>query len=180
MWRCWRARRRRYAAEGDVWVTCAPSPRQVRPALVRSCHIGAPTCRNRLRSVPPMTDPRRRLGAHGERLACVPLVERGYSLLDRNFRPRHGELDVVVRDERFLVFCEIKTRVVRGPPGPFGPLTAVGRRKRRQVREMARQWLAARADRLGRRPPELRFDAIGVTLEPSGRLVGVEHVEGAF
>jgi putative endonuclease len=127
-----------------------------------------------------MTDARRRLGAQGERLACVHLVERGYSLLDRNFRTRHGELDVVVRDERFLVFCEIKTRVIRGPPGPFGPLAAVGVRKQRQVREMARQWLAERSGRLGGRPPELRFDAIGVSLEPGGRLVGIEHLEGAF
>src|SRR3954470_3597411 len=127
-----------------------------------------------------MSDGRRSLGAHGERLACEHLTERGYSLVERNFRTRYGELDVVARDERFLVFCEVKTRVIRGPPGPFGPLTAVGGRKRRQVREMARQWLAARSARLGRRPPELRFDAIGVTLEPSGRLVGLEHVEGAF
>jgi putative endonuclease len=127
-----------------------------------------------------MTDRRRSLGAHGERLACEHLTGRGYSLVDRNFRTRHGELDVVVHDERFLVFCEVKTRVIRGPPGPFGPLVAVGQRKRRQVREMASQWLATRADRLGARPPELRFDAIGVTLEPSGRLVGLEHVEGAF
>jgi putative endonuclease len=127
-----------------------------------------------------MNDNRQALGAHGEGLACEHLAARGYSLVDRNFRTRHGELDVVARDDRFLVFCEVKTRVIRGPPGPFGPLTAVGGRKRRQVREMARQWLAARSGRLGGRPPELRFDAIGVTLEPSGRLVGLEHVEGAF
>ena len=127
-----------------------------------------------------MNDERRSLGARGELLACEHLTERGYALVDRNFRTRHGELDVVARDARFLVFCEVKTRVIRGPPGPFGPLAAVGHRKRRQVREMARQWLAARSDRLGGRPAELRFDAIGVTVEPSGRLVGVEHVEGAF
>src|SRR4051794_33815630 len=127
-----------------------------------------------------MNDERRSLGARGELLACEHLAERGYALVDRNFRTRHGELDVVVRDGRFLVFCEVKTRVIRGPPGPFGPLTAVGGRKQRQVREMARQWLAERSGRLGGRPPELRFDAIGVTLEPDGRLVGIEHLEGAF
>jgi putative endonuclease len=127
-----------------------------------------------------MPDDRQSLGAHGERLACEHLSERGYSVVDRNFRTRHGELDVVARDERFLVFCEVKTRVVRGPAGPFGPLTAVGARKRRQVREMARRWLAARSARLGGRPPEVRFDALGVSVDPSGRLLGVEHVEGAF
>jgi putative endonuclease len=126
------------------------------------------------------SDDRHQLGVLGERLACRHLAARGYSLVDRNFRTRHGELDVVARDERFLVFCEVKTRVIRGPPGPFGPLAAVGGRKRRQVREMARQWLAERSGRLTGRPPELRFDAIGVTLEPSGRLVRLEHVEAAF
>ena len=100
-----------------------------------------------------MNDIRRTLGAHGERLACEHLAGRGYSLVDRNFRTRYGELDLVARDERFLVFCEVKTRVIRGPPGPFGPLAAVGGRKRRQVREMARQWLAERSSRLGGRPP---------------------------
>jgi putative endonuclease len=124
-------------------------------------------------------DDRRRLGALGERLACRHLATRGYAL-ERNFRTRYGELDVVAHDERFLVFCEVKTRVIRGPPGPFGPLAAVGGRKRRQVREMARQWLAERSGGLAGRPPELRFDAIGVTLEPSGRLVRLEHLEGAF
>jgi putative endonuclease len=125
-------------------------------------------------------DPRRSLGAHGEELACEHLAGRGYSVVDRNFRTRYGELDVVAQDERFLVFCEVKTRVARGPAGPFAPLTAVGARKRRQVRAMARQWLGERSSRLARRPPELRFDAIGVTLRPSGAVAGLEHLEGAF
>jgi putative endonuclease len=125
-------------------------------------------------------DPRRSLGSHGEELACAHLTRRGFAVVDRNFRTRYGELDVVARDERFLVFCEVKTRVARGRPGPFGPLASVGVRKRRQVREMARQWLAERSGRLARRPPELRFDAIGVTLKPTGHLVRLEHLEGAF
>jgi putative endonuclease len=125
-------------------------------------------------------DPRRSLGSHGEELACEHLAGRGFAVVDRNFRTRYGELDVVARDERFLVFCEVKTRIARGLPGPFGPLASVGARKRRQVREMARQWLAERSGQLAGRPPELRFDAIGVTLKPSGRLVRLEHLEGAF
>ncbi len=125
-------------------------------------------------------DPRRSLGSHGEELACAHLAGRGYAVVDRNYRTRYGELDVVARDERFLVFCEVKTRVTRGTLGPFGPLTSVGARKRRQVREMARQWLSERASRLAGRPPELRFDAIGVTLRPSGAVVRLEHLEGAF
>ena len=128
----------------------------------------------------PLRDERRALGQLGERLAGRHLAARGFALVDRNFRTRHGELDIVARDARYLVFCEVKTRVIRGSPGPYGPLAAVGGRKQRQVREMARQWLAERAFALRERPPELRFDAIGVTLGPSGRLLRLDHLEGAF
>jgi putative endonuclease len=125
-------------------------------------------------------DPRRRLGQLGESLATTHLEARGYEVIDRNFRTRHGELDLVACDWRWLVFCEVKTRIARGPPGPFGPLAAVGPRKRRQVRAMARAWLAANAATDRPRPARLRFDAIGISLDARGRLLGLEHLEDAF
>jgi putative endonuclease len=125
-------------------------------------------------------DQRRRRGELGERLARRHLAARGYRLLDVNFRSRLGELDVVARDGDCLVFCEVKTRVCRGPPGPFGPLTGVDNRKRRRIRLLARQWLAERRERIGAHLPGLRFDAIGVTLDDDGRLLALEHVESAF
>jgi putative endonuclease len=125
------------------------------------------------------SDPRRRLGAQGEALARRHLEARGYTLLDANFRTRHGELDLVAADPGHLVFCEVKTRVLSGPPGELGPLAAIGPRKRRQVRAMAREWLAQRGSE-GPWPPELRFDAIGVAFDRQGRLLMLEHLEGAF
>jgi putative endonuclease len=125
------------------------------------------------------TDPRRRLGALGERLARGHLEARGLTVLDANFRTRHGELDLVAADDRCLVFCEVKTRVLAGPPGELGPFAAIGTTKRRKVRLMAREWLAQRAAAEPWRP-ELRFDAIGVELDPQGRLMRLEHLEGAF
>src|SRR5436305_15271108 len=124
--------------------------------------------------------PRRRLGETGEALACRHLQARGFTVLQRNFRTRYGELDIVAADSRQLVFCEVKTRVIRGPPGPLGPFAAIGSRKRRQVRLMAREWLV-RGD-LGERPrpPELRFDAIGIAFDPAGRLVELDHLARAF
>lgn len=116
----------------------------------------------------------------GERIAGDHLVARGYRILGRNFRTRHGELDLIAANARSLVFCEVKTRVAARAPGPFGPLSAVGARKRRQVRRMAREWLAASDQGPGPRPEEMRFDAIGVTLAPSGRLVALDHLEDAF
>jgi putative endonuclease len=124
-------------------------------------------------------DPRRQLGQLGEQLAADHLEARGLQIVERNFRTRYGELDLIAADDASLVFCEVKARIVRGDPGPLGPFASIGPRKRRQVRLMARLWLAARSDRRSR-PAELRFDAIGVTLDPSGRLVGIEHLEGAF
>jgi putative endonuclease len=126
-------------------------------------------------------DPRRSVGARGEELASRHLEARGYQVVERNFRTRYGELDVVARDARFLVFCEVKTRVVRVEPGEdvLGPFAAIGVRKQRQVRAMAREWLAnGRLD--GPRPPEVRFDAIGISFDAHGRLLALEHLEAAF
>jgi putative endonuclease len=125
-------------------------------------------------------DHRAALGAAGERIAEDHLVERGYAIADRNFRTRHGELDLVAMDGDCLVFCEVKTRIARSPPGAFGPLSSLGPRKRRQVRRMARQWLAERAGSCPGRPRLLRFDAIGVALGSRGELLDLEHLEHAF
>ena len=124
-------------------------------------------------------DPRRRLGDRGERLACKHLEARGFEVLERNFRTRRGELDVVARNERFLVFCEVKTRVLSEAAGPLGPFAAIGPRKRRRLWLMAREWLATRTVP-GPRPPELRFDAIGVEFDAAGRMTALEHLEDAF
>jgi putative endonuclease len=132
-------------------------------------------------------DPRRSLGAEGERLARRHLEARGLEILDANFRTRHGELDIVAADERCLVFCEVKTRVVRGGPGDrgcgsdgeLGPFAAIGPGKRRRLRLLAREWLAARGHD-GPWRAEVRFDAIGVELDRHGRLVRLDHLEGAF
>jgi putative endonuclease len=126
------------------------------------------------------SDPRRRLGAQGEQLARRHLEARGFTLLDANFRTRHGELDLVAADAGQLVFCEVKTRVLASAPGgELGPFAAIGARKRRQVRLMAREWLAQRGSG-GPWLPELRFDAIGIAFDRQGRLLSLEHLEGAF
>ena len=127
-----------------------------------------------------MTDHRRNLGQAGERIARKHLLARGYEVLDANFRTRYGELDLVAADGGCLVFCEVKTRLASGMVAGLGPLSAVGVRKRRRLRMMARQWLASRPRERAPRLGELRFDAIGVTLAHDGRLVRLEHVENAF
>jgi putative endonuclease len=120
-------------------------------------------------------DPRHQLGRLGERLAAEHLERLGFEVIDRNYRTRHGELDLVAFDSSLLVFCEVKTR--RSARG-VGPWDKLGEEKRGQVRRMGVAWLT---DRPGRPyAAELRFDAIGVTFDPAGRLLALDHLEGAF
>ena len=123
-------------------------------------------------------DQRRARGDLGEQIAAEHLEHRGYEIVARNARTRHGELDLIAADDRALVFCEVKTRVAGSAAGPAGPLDAIGPAKRRRLRTLAAAWLAETGERPRR--PELRFDAIGITLSPDGRLMDLEHLEGAF
>jgi len=119
-------------------------------------------------------DLRHRLGRAGERLAAEHLERRGFAILARNHRTRWGEIDLIAADERRIVFCEVKTRRA-GLAGPFDGLREA---QCRRLRRMAAAWLQERTDRP--RTPELRFDAIGVTIDARGRLVALEHLENAF
>jgi putative endonuclease len=109
-------------------------------------------------------------------MAAEHLVRRGFEIVERNYRTRWGELDIVAFDGRTLAFCEVKTR--RAGPAGANPLDAVRGLKRAQVRRMAGRWLIERTDRP--RADTLRFDAIGVTVDGAGRLLRLEHLEGAF
>jgi putative endonuclease len=115
---------------------------------------------------------RNELGSHGERIAASYLTSVGLRLLDRNWRCREGELDIVARDGDALVFCEVKTR--RGVE--FGhPVEAVTPTKQRRLRTLAHRWLAAHDEHA----PELRFDVVGVLVRPS-RPALVTHLRAAF
>jgi putative endonuclease len=123
----------------------------------------------------PHEDPRHALGRRGEQLALEHLERLGCELVARNHRTRFGEIDLVVRDERTLVFAEVKTRRASRPGAVWESL---GERKRRQVRDMARAYL----HESGARPwaDELRFDAIGIEIDGRGVLVRLEHIRAAF
>lgn len=112
------------------------------------------------------------LGCYGERIAVAYLTDAGLRVLDRNWRCREGELDIVARDGGALVFCEVKTR--RGI-GYGQPIEAVGRAKQRRLRTLAQRWLAAHDEHA----PELRFDVVGVLVRPS-RPALVTHLRAAF
>lgn len=115
---------------------------------------------------------RSELGALGEQIAVGYLTDHGLTVLDRNWRTRHGELDVVARDGEALVFCEVKAR--RGTGYGF-PAAAVTPAKQQRLRSLALQWLAAH----DQHAHDLRFDVVSVLVRP-GRSAEVTHLPGAF
>ncbi len=121
---------------------------------------------------PARPDPRRALGASGESAVARWYEQAGYEVLDRNWRVREGEIDLVLRRRDTIVFCEVKTRRTTA----FGaPVEAVTFAKQRRLRELALRWLAAHDARAG----ELRFDVASV-LSPRGVKPVIEVVEAAF
>ena len=115
---------------------------------------------------------RRALGAQGEALAGGWYVERGYTVLDRNWRTRQGELDLILEREGIVVFCEVKTRT----SDAFGiGAEAVTREKQLRIRRLAGAWLTAH----DRRARELRFDVVSI-LAPRGERPTIEVLEAAF
>lgn len=110
------------------------------------------------------------LGAYGEAFAARHLVDQGMVLLDRNWRCDQGEIDLVLRDGRILVICEVKARSSLA----FGsPLEGVTERKAARLRRLAARWLADHAIR----PDEVRIDLVGILVPPRGP-VQLDHVRG--
>lgn len=118
-----------------------------------------------------MTQARLSLGRQGEELAARHLEQRGYAILARNYRTPLGELDLIARDRRHLLFIEVKTR----RSAAFGtPAEAVGAHKQRQILRAAQWYLVAA------RYPELqpRFDVIAVIVGPGEPVI--THIPNAF
>lgn len=116
---------------------------------------------------PQASDRRRRLGDAGEDLAADWYRAAGYRILDRNWRCRDGELDLVCRRGATVVVCEVKAR----GSARFGiPAEAVTVPKQRRVRRLAARWLREHRTRCA----TVRFDVAEVR---GGR---VTVLEGAF
>jgi putative endonuclease len=102
-----------------------------------------------------MTQQRQELGKTGEDLAVRALTARGYAILDRRYRTRHGEIDIVCEHQGVVVFVEVRARAT----GEFGRAAeTVTAAKRRRVTAMAVDYLARR--RLTGRA--CRFDVVAI------------------
>jgi putative endonuclease len=116
-------------------------------------------------------DERGAFGKRGEDLACEELCRRGYAILDRRFRTRCGELDIVARDGNVIVFVEVKARSGCNFGDPFASVTW---KKRQRLGQMAAAYLFLK--RLHGAP--CRFDVVAVTTSSTD--VRVEVLQHAF
>jgi putative endonuclease len=124
-----------------------------------------------------MTVQRQRIGRAAD-LVAARLARSGWEIVERNARTRFGELDIVARDGRALVFVEVKAGRAGSAYGPERPILGVDRRKQQRVRRLATAWMGERRE--APRYTEIRFDAVGVTFDRADRPVDVEHIRGAF
>jgi putative endonuclease len=125
-----------------------------------------------------MTVQRQRIGRAAEDLVAARLARSGWEIVERNARTRFGELDIVARDGRTLVFVEVKAGRAGSSFGPERPVLGVNRRKQQRVRRLATAWMGERRD--APYYAEIRFDAVGVTFDRDGHPTDVEHIRAAF
>ncbi len=113
------------------------------------------------------------IGHHGERIAVSWLRSTGHKILSRNYRgPKGGEVDIIARDGKLLLFIEVKTRKAGQQSRP---LNAVNQEKQALIQRGARHWIT----QLGHPKPAWRHDIIEVILE-EGEKPMVNHVRNAF
>jgi putative endonuclease len=114
---------------------------------------------------------RRDVARQGEDAAALYLERRGWRIVERNYRRREGEIDIIATRPGVIAFIEVKTRRSRA----FGvPAEAVTIRKRARIRALAGRFLAERRPRVA----ELRFDVVDIVWDARG--LSIQHLEQAF
>ncbi len=118
-----------------------------------------------------MALPTKTLGSWGEQRAAVYLENLGYTIIARNFRYGHGEIDLIVEDKGTLVFVEVKTQKSDAMGEAF---TWVTRKKQRQIGRVALAYLTVN----GITDRDCRFDVIAVAKGQNG--IEIKHIVNAF
>ncbi|WP_235941424.1 YraN family protein [Paenibacillus puerhi] len=117
---------------------------------------------------------RKQLGMQGEAGAASYLQEQGMSILDRNWRCRTGEIDLIAEEKGILVFVEVRTRNLSGAFGT--PQESVNLRKQRKMLETARVYI----HRHGKHESQVRFDVVSIRMAPDGTIAKLEHIRNAL
>ncbi len=125
------------------------------------------------------TDTRRTTGVKGEDEAARFLTRSGYAILDKNVRTRAGEIDLVAKEGKTLVFVEVKTRrdtpPVEGAEPPV-PQAGVHTRKQNRLAKLALGYLKLK--RIRQTP--CRFDVVSVIINDEGSVKAIRHIPNAF
>lgn len=114
---------------------------------------------------------RQDIGRYGEERAAVFLQDRGYEIIERNWRSQTGEIDLIAKDKDRLVFVEVKTRNGSGFGHPFEAITA---NKVARMRRLVADWCATKQVS----GVTVRLDAIAVLI--TGGKVHIEHLKEVF
>ena len=118
-----------------------------------------------------MPPEKKEIGQKGENLAADYLQNAGYTVLERNYRCKLGEIDIIARDNDTLVFIEVRSRSSLA----FGlPQESINRRKRHQISKVALEYMIRR--KLKNIPA--RFEVVAVSFE--GRKEKVDLIKDAF
>ncbi len=127
---------------------------------------------------PKRPDPRRATGRRAEEICAERLRRDGWWILERNWRIRLGELDLIARKGPVLAIVEVKAIHTGLFTGPTSPAFAVGPNKQRRLRRLASAWIASNGRRVAFQ--EVRFDVVGVLFNRDGTLAEYDHIENAF
>ena len=115
---------------------------------------------------------RKDLGIDGENLAAKYLESLGYSILERNFRNRLSEIDIVDEYEGHLIICEVKSR----SSGKIDPSLSVTLAKRTKLRKLYEVFITRHPNKLKMQP---RFDVISIIFQKNDA-PELEHISNAF
>ncbi len=110
------------------------------------------------------------IAVKGEELATKFLREKGYEVIERNFRKGYGEIDVICIKDKTLVFVEVKTRTSNAYGTPF---EAISYFKLKSLLKTAEFYKVLNP----KLPDTMRIDAISVMLDNSNNLSSIEHIE---
>ena len=114
-----------------------------------------------------------RPGAKGEKVAAEFLKTNGFKIIERNFRCKYGEIDLIATKDEYLVFVEVKSR--QASKQRTSPLISVTRAKQEKLKILGSYFLQVK--KIENRQP--RFDVVGITFQPGNRCI-LEHIENAF
>lgn len=113
------------------------------------------------------------LGDRGERAAVRYLKKKGYRIVAQQYRNQFGEIDIIARDRKWIVFAEVKTRTSTSAGQPF---EAVDRKKQQKLTKLALAWLKKHK----RLEHSARFDIVSVVWPKDSKQPDIQHFENAF